>query len=98
MRQTAFQFVQEFGVALREEPDGAEQKVLDRHLPAAGLYDLRLIGFVLQAVHGAPKAFPRRVIVPGSSTRSWLARVKHCLDAALKALPDRSILATWLWI
>ena len=57
VRQTTLQFVQQFRMVLREESYGAEKKVLDRHLAATSLYDLRGAGLVLQVAHGTTKPF-----------------------------------------
>jgi hypothetical protein len=57
VRQTTLQFVQQFRMALREEPYGAEKKVLNRHFTATSLHDLRGGGLVLQVAHSTPKPF-----------------------------------------
>jgi hypothetical protein len=57
VRQATLQFVQQFRMALREEPYGAEKKVLNRHFTAASLHNLRGGGLVLQVAHGTLKPF-----------------------------------------
>ena len=55
MGQTTLQFVQQFRMTSREKPYGAEKKVLNRHLTATSLHNLRGVGLVLQAAHDTPK-------------------------------------------
>jgi hypothetical protein len=57
MGQTTLQFVQQFRMTSREKLYGAEKKVVNRHLTATSLHDLRGVGLVLQAAHGIPKPF-----------------------------------------
>ena len=56
MRQAALQFRQQLGMALREEPDGAEKEVLDRHLSVSCCHSGCYIRLILQITHETPTA------------------------------------------
>lgn len=94
MRQTTFQSVQQFGMALCEKLYGAEKEMFNCHLPATGLNCLRRSGLFLRAAHSKPKPFVRVTLL--SIYKAVVACLKDWLDKLAKSWISHNVLATWL--
>jgi hypothetical protein len=94
VRQATLQFVQQFRVALREEPYSAEKKVLDCHFAATSLYNLCGGGLILQVAHSTPKPFSD--VLFSISHRFVAASARQTqLAVTVESVLDRGLLATW---